>query len=133
MPFEIPSFTIVPKMNFKKLAAIPVFLLGLFICFQLTRSIAGLWRGGGRVEDLQREVWELEEEKKLLEQKKAYYQTPEFVEEQARNKLQMTKEGERVVILPRSVVEERGLKGLKEGEGVLKKGNWEKWVDYWWD
>lgn len=77
---------------------------------------------------MRREVLSLKAERERFSAEKAYRQTPEFVEEQARNKLQMVKEGERVVVLPRSAVGERGGEGQ---EGTLEKRNWERWVEYW--
>lgn len=118
-------------MNLKKLAVIPVFLLGLLICFQLSRSIIRIWQSGGRVEELLREVLALEEKKRSLEEEEAHYQTEEFIEDQARNRLQMVKEGERMVILPEGAPKNADVAADGRGNAVGRPKNWELWVEYW--
>jgi len=63
------------------------------------------------------------EQKQLLE-KKAYFQSPEFVEEEARNKLNMAKPGETVVILPPNLAQ---VLGREEKPAAPEIPNWRKW------
>ena len=55
---------------------------------------------------------------------KQHYQGEEFIEEQARNKLNLAKEGETIVILPPNVEE---LVGWREENGPEELPNWQKW------
>lgn len=126
------SFTIINRMNLKKLLAIPVLVVGLLIVVQLSRSIINIYGRGGRAGELAAEVAGLEEEKKALEEEQAFRQTPEFVEREARDKLRMVKEGERILVLPDSKIsadakqDERGIKS-----GAVQQVNWKRWIDYW--
>jgi len=128
--FENFCSIIVSKMGLKKLLAIPVLMLGLLIVFQLSRSIISMWGRGGRVEELKAEVAGLEKEKEELEREKAFRETAEFVEREARDKLRMVKEGERIVVLPEGQNEERAESGEPRAESQ-EKPNWKKWVDFW--
>jgi len=120
-------------MNFKKLLTIPVLLIGLLIVFQLSRSIVSMYRRGGRVEELAVEIAGLEGQKRELEEDKEFRQTSEFVEREARDKLRMVREGERILVLPDAGQNEKGLgfgvQGLENEEKTEK--NWKKWVEYW--
>ncbi len=124
-------------MNFKKLLAVPVLVVGLLLIVQLSRSIVRLGHRGGRVEELQAEVAGLAKEKEELEREKSYRETAEFVEREARDKLRMTREGERIVVLPEGQDEERAdLPAGEAGSGESRaesqeKPNWKKWVEFW--
>jgi cell division protein FtsB len=130
LEFGAFSFMIVVTMNLKRLLAVPALLLGLLLIFHLSRSIVGLYRSGGRVAGLVGEIAELEKEKERLEQERGFRQTDEFVEREARDKLRMTREGEKILVLPES--DARG--GEEDREQKTEDGeraNWQKWFDYW--
>lgn len=125
-------------MNLKKLLAIPVLLLGLLIVFQLSRSIINMYGRGGRGKELAAEVAGLEKEKQELEGEKEFRQTQEFVEREARDKLRMVREGERILVLPESQDEESskfnlpaGKVGVQSSKNDEEGANWKKWVDFW--
>jgi len=117
-------------MNFKKLLAIPALILGFLIIFHLSRSVVGLSRGGGRVAGLVAEIAALEKEKEELQRERAFRQTEEFVEQEARDKLRMVKEGERILVLPEGNARDRE-EDRKQKTENRKEPNWEKWFDYW--
>lgn len=124
-------------MNLKTLAATPLLLLGLFLVFHLSRSLWGMYHRTDRVGELKNEIQKLREEKSRLEEEKAFRQTAEFIEQEARNKLQMTKEGEHILVLPDSQNEKipkSKTPALPAGRQVPKtegKPNWKKWVEFW--
>lgn len=70
------------------------------------------------------EVEELLGEQEALLEKREYYQSEEFVEKQARDKLNMAKEGETVVILP----EGEGVLGEVEISRERQEPIWKKWL-----
>jgi cell division protein FtsB len=130
LEFGAFSFMIVVTMNLKRLLAVPALLLGLLLIFHLSRSIVGLYRSGGRVAGLVGEIAELEKEKERLEQERGFRQTDEFVEREARDKLRMIREGEKILVLPESDTrdgEEDREQKTEDGE----RANWQKWFDYW--
>ena len=122
---------IVGGMKFKKLLTIPVLILGLLIIFQLSRSIVNIYRRGGRVEELAAVVAGLEKEKEELEREKAFRQTEEFVEREARNKLRMVREGEHILVLPESQDGEKARSEEQEAKSGEEKPNWKKWAEFW--
>jgi len=117
-------------MQVRKFLAIPILILGLFVVFQLSRSIISIYGRGGRAVELVAEVAGLEEEKKELEQERAFRQTSEFVEREARDKLRMVKEGERILVLPEEQNKKTpNTKHQTPNNGV--RANWKKWVEFW--
>ncbi len=117
-------------MKFKKLLAVPVLVLGLLIIVQLSRSIINIYGGGGRVEELAAEVVELRKEKEELEREKAFRQTQEFVEREARDELRMVREGERILVLPGGQDEESS-KFKIQSSNSEEELNWKRWIEYW--
>jgi hypothetical protein len=69
-------------------------------------------------------VYQLEKEQQKLLEKRQYYQSEEFIEEEARNKLGLSRPGETIVILPPNVGE---ILGQKEGIPEKEIPNWQKW------
>jgi len=119
-------------MNFKKLLVIPALILGLLLVVQLSRSIINMYGRGGRVEELAAEVVGLETEKEELGREKEFRESLEFVEREARDKLRMVKEGERILVLPGGQDEE--ISNIKyQISNDEEEANWKKWVDFWFD
>ncbi|MBI2029492.1 septum formation initiator family protein [Candidatus Gottesmanbacteria bacterium] len=85
-----------------KTKAIRIFtlILGVFLVISLVRSIADLWQKGSLFEKEEQRFAKarLDHEQLLSEYDKI--QSPQYVEQQARDKLGLTKEGEVVVVLP---------------------------------
>jgi predicted cobalt transporter CbtA len=65
----------------------------------------------------------LEKEHQELLEKKEYYQSEEFVEQEARNRLNLGKPGETVVILPPNVGETEEITSTPTPE----LPNWQRW------
>ncbi len=117
-------------MNFKKLLTIPILILGLLIVFHLSRSIILMYGRGGRGKELAAEVAGLEKEKEELERERAFRETAEFVEREARDKLRMIREGEKILVLPDGQDEEEANSKEQIAKSEEKK-NWQRWIDYW--
>ena len=119
-------------MQIKKLLAVPALIFGLFVVFQLSRSLVNMYGRGGRGKELAAEVAGLEKEKQDLEREKAFRETEEFVEREARDKLRMVREGERILVLPNEA--RMGAETDADGRGREvggEKENWKKWVEFW--
>ena len=110
----------------KKIAFFIIIIASLFIINNLVQSIYALWQKKGIVENARIEVEE--EKKKNLELKNKLEQVgdPQFVEEEARNRLFLTKPGEQVVVLSDKVFE--ATKSAKI-EPVDTRPNWKRWWD----
>jgi cell division protein FtsB len=82
-----------------------------------------LWQSKDRLEISQQRLEKAQAENQKLKSELENTQSDQFVEEEARNKLGMAREGEQVVILPNSakIGEER-----KQDQKKLE--NWQKWM-----
>lgn len=76
------------------------FLLLFFLGVGLFRTLKRVQDRQGRMDGLKAEVGSLEAENRQLQKEVVYRQSPEFIEQQARDQLKMVKEGEHLVILP---------------------------------
>ena len=117
-------------MRAKKPVKILLFLLALYSIFNISRSVWRIYRRGDRLMELRREIENLKEEKKRLQEEIVYRQSPEFIEKEARDRLNMVKEGERVVILPAELTPP-STKEKKTSKEVVTEPNWKQWWDYW--
>lgn len=79
------------------------------------------------IEALQKEIELLENKNSELKGLIEYYQTESFAERQAREKLNLQKEGERAVIISENTSEKFALEKEKQIQG---KSNLQKWWDY---
>ncbi len=77
-----------------------IIVIGLFIIYGSSRNILELWRQKQRVWRIQKEVKELEIKEAELKKKLEYYNSDEYVEKMAREKLLLQKEGETVILIP---------------------------------
>jgi len=101
-----------------------IILLGLVLVWRLTGDLWRLIGASRRVKIMEEKVAELEKEKKKLSSKYKYYQSLEFIEEEARNKLNMAKPGETIVVLPPNLSETLNHSKIQT-EAPLP--NWKKW------
>ncbi len=108
----------------RKVIKIIVILIGILLIIKLSRDILRLLKSGEQVKLAQDQVQLLEEEKQVLLEKYQYYQSDEFIEEEARNKLNMARPGETIVILPPNVGE---LVGRTNSQPEPEIPNWQKW------
>jgi cell division protein FtsB len=103
-----------------------LFIVGvsLLTVVSLSRSVYGLWRKRDyvriRADALAQEQAENDRLKKLVEEA----QKPEFIEKEAREKLGMTREGEAIVILPKSQISNPNDQVKQKEENI---SNWKKW------
>lgn len=87
-------------MNRKQLISIILFITCIVFTLDLIRSYTHLMDRRKSMQDAQEKLAELAEQQQNLERKLAGTNTQEFIEQQAREKLNMSKSGELVVILP---------------------------------
>ncbi len=88
---------IMPKKNDLKFITISIILLALSV--GLVRSSIGLLSGGKRLKEIELEVVGLESQKGTLEKSIKYKQTNDYIEERARNDLNLVKPGEKIYVV----------------------------------
>ncbi|NMB91276.1 septum formation initiator family protein [candidate division WWE3 bacterium] len=112
------------------------YMLGTLILFivsiSLIKSSFQVFKSKNRLDVIKREVAELEMEKEQLEQDIKYKQTEEYIEEKARNNLNLVKPGEKVYVVVGEDVKSSSssnvLSGSDEREEKNKKDeNWYSW------
>lgn len=79
---------------------ISLIVIGFGLVGSFISSIYGLWRRGDIVSEKEAYLRQLEKEQIQLKNQLSYTLTQEFIEEEARNKLNMIKPGETLVVLP---------------------------------
>lgn len=78
---------------------IVISLLFVLATVNFTRTTLNIIQSSKRLDNLKEEVSSLEEQKASKEAELEYKKSAEFVEEEARNKLSLVKEGEEVFVL----------------------------------
>jgi cell division protein FtsB len=101
-----------------------ILIIGLSLIISLSRDILRLLRSGERIKLAEEKVYQLEKEQQELLEKKQYYRSVEFIEEEARNKLGLARPGETIVILPPNIPK---ILGQQEEKPTEELPNWQKW------
>jgi len=124
---------LMPKSRNVRNITIAIVLLAF--SYGLVKSTLDVYRGGKRLVGLENELMELEKRKAELDQRIEYKQTDAYIEERARNDLNLIKPGESVFVvsgpgsegyLDKRVLSEKDIR--KEGlYGGNSSANWFKW------
>ena len=77
--------------------------MSLIFIIGLSRSIYSLWQKGSLVTEQETQRKKLEAENQVLQRKLAEAQSSPFIEKQARERLNLQREGEVVVVLPKNL------------------------------
>jgi len=108
-------------MRKSKAIKIIIAVIGLILIFNLSRDILRLIKASDQIRQAEQRVKDLESQQQQLMEKKEYFESAEFVEEEARNKLNMARPGETIVILPPN-------NGVAADKGeLIQLPNWKKW------
>ena len=105
----------------RRLIIFCISIFSLATIVNLSRSVWNVWQKGSIVSEREAVLSQLKKENTELKQKLAEVNTLEFVEKQARDKLNLQKEGEIVVVLPKEEV--AGISTHAEEDPA----NWQKW------
>lgn len=102
----------------------PVLILligvGSVVLFNLVRQTFILWNADQRITEAQSKVAMLKGQNERLKKDLEYYRTEDFVEREARNKLNLVRPGEVVVLVPSPTP-------LAKAIADYKDPNWKKW------
>lgn len=108
----------------KKIVYIISVIVLLLIINGLARSIYDLWTKRDVVSEARKTLEQEKAENQKLKKELSRVKTKEFIEEEARNKLFLTKPNEKVVIVPVAS------KSAEKKEA--SKPNWQKWLNLFW-
>lgn len=113
-------------MKFKRAFFVIVVLASIFIINNLIHSIYTLWQKQHLVADAKLKVDKAAKENQFLKQKLGVVEKPQFIEEEARNKLFLGKPGEGVIVLS-----QKDLESTLSAKPKLidTRPNWRKWWD----
>lgn len=113
-------------MSLKKVAFFVIIIVSAIIINNLARSIYSLWQKNHLVTDAKLEVENKKRENDELKRKLSQVQKPEFLEEEARNKLFLAKPGEGVIVLSQKDLQATISAAPKPPDS---RPNWKKWWD----
>ena len=108
----------------KKIVYIIVVIVLFLIINSLVHSIFELWQKQDLLISAQKELDREKQKNQKLKAQYEYVQTPQFLEEQAHNKLFLVKEGEQGVLISQKLINQTQAK-----KGVGERSNWQKWLD----
>ncbi len=99
--------------------------------YNISRTTLEIYKSSRRLSEMEKEVEAKKSENASLKDRLKYTLTNEFVEKEARNKLNLVKPGEKILI-PTSDVrrsgQEEGLQALLDQNEVENRSNFEKWL-----
>ncbi len=101
-----------------------IIIIGVSFIITLSRDILRLIKAGEQIKLAEEKLAVVGQKKEELLEKKDYYTSEEFIEEEARDKLNMARPGETIVVLPQNLAE---LAGRKEKEASEEIPNWQQW------
>ncbi len=111
---------------FKKVSTVLIILVSLFIAYKLIFQISDALKSGERLSTAADQVFMFEAKNKQLKKKLSEVESPQFIEEEARNKLGLGKPGETVVIIPENKLRQV-LEGSSSAEEV-RLPNYQGWL-----
>lgn len=114
-------------MSAKKIVFFVILIASLFIINTLVQSIYTLWQKKQLVVDAQIEAESEEQKNRDLRSKLNQIQRPQFIEEEARNKLFLVKPGEQVVVLSEKELAQATMSAKPKARDT--RPNWKKWWD----
>lgn len=88
----------------KRLLFFTIIIVCIFTSVGLIGSITTLWQKQDLVKNAQQELDNAQKENRKLKKQLATATSDGFIEEEARNKLLMTKDGEKTVVIPESLL-----------------------------
>lgn len=113
----------------RKIKVILVILVVLLVVYNLINQILGAFKSSDRLSSAVEKVYSLEAKNKELKGKLAQIKSPAFIEQQARDKLGLSKPGETVVIIPEQKLKE--ILGISQS-AQIRFPNWKGWLKLFW-
>lgn len=115
------------KTMVKKIFYIVIVIIGVYLIINLGSNIANLWQRQEEVGRTRQGLETLKKENKDLKAQSEYFQTPEFLEREAREKLGLVRPGEKQVIIEEGLLASMQAQPNASVSGQGWSINWEKW------
>ena len=96
------------------------------LAYNLIRQINDALRSSERLSARAEAVYQLEAKNKELKNKLSRIQLPEFIEQQARDKLGLGRGGETIIIIPEEKIKQ--ILGASESAQEIRLPNWLGWI-----
>lgn len=110
----------------KKIALSLIILVIMVVAYNLITQIMVSTKSGERLLEAAEAVYKLEAKNKVLKQKLNQIQSPDFLEEEIRNKLGFAKKGETVVVIPEEKL--KLVLGASSSAQNIRLPNWLGWL-----
>lgn len=110
----------------RKVATIAVITLLLGLFYGLGRQVYSSLQAGNRLNVEAEELAKLQQKNTELKKKLVEVQSPQFVEKEARDKLNFTRPNETIVIIPQEEIDK--ILGIEERVEEIKIPNWQGWL-----
>ncbi|SRR5258708_1600933 len=108
----------------KRIIIITSLIIVAFIIYNFTTSIYRLWHKQDLLVTAKKDLRKEQKQNAELKKQLAFVKKPEFVEEQARDKLFFLKPGESSIVIPTGVLVTQSAQIVKKTESP----HWEEWV-----
>ena len=113
----------------KKIVLGSIILVVLVIAYNLIIQIMASTKSGERLSEAANVVYKLEIKNKQLKDKLSQIQSPQFIEQEARNKLGLAKKGETLVVIPEEKL--KSVLGTSQS-AMIRLPNWLGWLKVFW-
>lgn len=110
----------------KRVLILIIILVSVFIAYNLLNQIFNALKSEERLSLATETLHQLEVENKQLKQRLEEILSKEFIEEQARNKLNLGKKGETIIIIPEEKLKE--VMGASNSAQEARLPNWLGWL-----
>ena len=107
-----------------------IILLVLIFAYNLLGQISESLRSSERLSNQANSVYKLEAENRELKKQFEEIQSPEFIEQQARDKLGLSKVGETIIIIPDEKL--KSVLSASESAKVTRLPNYQGWLRVFW-
>lgn len=103
-------------------------VLVIFFAVSLYKNLSKVRGSDDRIENARNNLEELKRENNKLKEELKEKESEEFIEKELRDKLNLAKEGEIVVVLPDEEILRKLVPERIEEEDILPDPNWKKWL-----
>ncbi|OGE31101.1 hypothetical protein A2631_05515 [Candidatus Daviesbacteria bacterium RIFCSPHIGHO2_01_FULL_44_29] len=111
----------------RKIAALALFIIILLLAFGLIRQISTALQASKRLDSSADTVNKLQDENRKLKKRLTDVEQDDYIEQQARDKLNFARPNETVVIIPQSELDK--VISLYKTSEPIAVPNWQKWLN----
>lgn len=114
----------------KKIGAVIIVIIVMGVGYNLLRQMVDALQSGKRLDEAAERLVSLQRRNLELKKRLAEVSSINFIEDQARNKLNLSRAGETVMVIPKSEIER--VLGLNKKLPEIKLPNWQGWLKLLW-